>query len=143
MEKRTLSTGELARAAGVGLETIRYYERRGLLREPARSAAGHRLYTPDDLRRVRFVRRAQALGFTLEEINELLALRVVQGEPCDGVSSAADRVIGRIDQKVEELKAMRAALMRLRSACDIAEPTGHCPILDALEEDLDEDNKSS
>lgn len=129
------STGELAEAAGVGVQTVRYYERRGLLPPPPRTDGGHRKYGPDDLRRLKFIRRAQDLGFQLDEIQELLDLRVVQGEPCDVVAEKADRVIGRIDARLSDLQSMRSTLVELRLACERAEPTEPCPILGSLEDE--------
>ncbi|MDX1632862.1 MAG: MerR family transcriptional regulator [Thermoanaerobaculia bacterium] len=127
------STGQLAEKADVGVQTVRYYERRGLLPPPPRTEGGHRKYGPDDLRRLRFIRRAQDLGFQLDEIKELLDLRVVEGEPCERVGERADQVIDRIDERLEDLERMRRALVELRLACERAEPTDPCPILGSLE----------
>jgi DNA-binding transcriptional MerR regulator len=135
MDRRVLTTGQLARAAGVGVQTVRYYERIGLLREPPRSTGGYREYDGTDLRRLRFVRSAQELGFTLGEIEDLLALRVRRGRSCAAVAATADRAMARVDDKVRELEAMRRALARLRIACDDGSPTGDCPILEALEDE--------
>ncbi|MFP3948702.1 MAG: MerR family transcriptional regulator [Longimicrobiales bacterium] len=128
-----LSTGQLAEAADVGVQTVRYYERRGLLPPPPRTEGGHRQYGPDDLRRLEFIRRAQELGFQLDEIQELLGLRVVEGEPCEAVAEKADQVIARIDERLADLRSMRSALVKLRRACEMSEPTEPCPILGSLE----------
>ncbi len=128
-----LSTGRLADAGGVGIQTVRYYERIGLLPSPPRAPNGHRRYSEVDAKRLRFIRSAGELGFTLDEIRELLELRVEVGEPCDSVATTASRVIQRIDTKVDELERMRSALGALRAACEANHPTGECPILDALE----------
>jgi MerR family mercuric resistance operon transcriptional regulator len=130
-----MTTGQLAEAVGVGVETVRYYERVGILPEPPRTAGGHRQYRETDARRLRFVRRAQELGFTLNEIKGLLELRVEQGKSCVGVASTADQVIARIEGKVRELQAMRRTLAELRAYCAAETPTGECPILDALEDE--------
>ena len=98
-----LTIGALARDTGAGVQTLRYYERRGLLSKVSRSAAGYRLFAPTDVQRVRFIRHAQTLGFTLDEIRDLLALRVKNGRRCDGVRRAAlstrervrDRLVNR------------------------------------------------
>lgn len=135
MRKQTLSTGQLAEAADVGVQTVRYYERIGILPEPERSDGGYRQYEPNDVRRLRFIRSAQELGFTLDEIRELLALRVEEGQSCSDAAAKADRVIERIHRKVDELNGMRRALLKLRRACDTETPTGDCPILDAIEEE--------
>lgn len=131
----TLTIGRLARRAGVNVETIRYYERRGLLPEPPRTEAGYRQYNPQAIRLIRFIKRAQALGFTLEEIGDLLTLRVAPKSNCDAVERRAERAMARIAAKVAELDRMRAALSRLVSACRERRPTDECPILDALEEE--------
>lgn len=131
--KKSFTTGHLALAAEVGVETLRYYERRGLLREPPRTPAGHRRYDDEDLRRLRFIRRAQTLGFQLDEIRELLDVKVHVGEPGPHVADATDRVMSRIDEKLATLRSMRASLARLRKSCDGNHPPGHCPILKALE----------
>jgi len=131
----TFSTGQLADAADVGVQTVRYYERIGILPEPERSSGGYRQYRNTDLLRLRFIRSAQELGFTLDEIRELLALRVEEGRSCADVAATADRVIERIDRQMSELDGMRRALAELRRACETETPTGECPILKTLEED--------
>ena len=128
-----LTIGQLARRAGVNIETLRYYERRALLPDPPRTPAGYRKYAPDAVRRIGFIKRAQQLGFTLDEINALLALRVEPDASCDAVEERAERAIARIDGKVAELQRMRAALSELVSACHTRRPTDDCPILDALD----------
>lgn len=130
MEK--LSTGELADEAGVNVQTVRYYERRGLLPEPPRTPAGYRQYRPRDLQRLRFIRRAKRLGFRLSEIEELLGLRV-RDTNCEAVQSRAEKTIARIEEQMRELERMRGALRRLVEACRNREPTGECPILEDLE----------
>ena len=135
MDKDVLTTGQLARASGVGVQTVRYYERIGLLRSPPRTGGGYRQYDRSDVRRLRFVRSAQELGFTLGEIESLLELRVEHGKSCASVAETADRVIARVDRKVRELSSMRRALARLRVACKEGSPTDECPILGALEDE--------
>jgi len=130
----TFTTGELAKASGTGVQTVLYYERIGLLPEPPRTPAGHRRYRFGDVRRMRFVRHAQTLGFSLEEIRDLLELRVSPGESCTAVGIKADDVIGRIDATMTELQVIRASLEVLREACRTKTPTSDCPILDAIEE---------
>lgn len=98
-----LTIGQLAKRAGVNVETIRYCERRELLAEPPRTTSGYRQYSEAAVRRIRFVKRAQELGFTLEEIAELLELRVDRDTSCDAVEQRAERAVGRIDGKVREL----------------------------------------
>ena len=128
----TLSVGQLARKAGVNLETIRYYERRSLLEAPARTPSGYRQYSPDAVRRIGFIKRAQALGFTLKEIADLLALQARPPKRCAAVEREARGVIARIDQQLGELTRMRTALGRLADACRSRKSMSECPLLDAL-----------
>jgi DNA-binding transcriptional MerR regulator len=128
-----LTIGQLARDAHVPLDTVRYYERRGLLPLPPRTAAGYRQYSVDTVRRVAFIKRAQALGLTLDEIADLLALRVTQGRACSTVEAQARTAIARLDGQLTEIRRMREALARLADACRDQHPTDECPLLDAIE----------
>lgn len=123
-----LAIGGLARAGGVGVETIRYYQRRGLLQTPRRGG-GIRHYDEQDLRRLRFIRSAQAAGFTLEQVAELLALDATEDR--DRARSLARERIAALDAKIAELDAARSALKRL--ARDCASSTGPCPIIAAFD----------
>ena len=130
-----LTIGKLAAAGGVGVETIRYYQRRGLLETPARSGGdgwggGIRRYDADDVRRLKFIRAAQASGFTLEEISELLALE--EGDDRVRVRALARQRIEVLDDKIAQMTATRAALARLADQCAASEK-GPCPILAAFE----------
>jgi len=124
-----MKIGDLARAGGVGVETIRYYQRRELLDEPLR-ADGARRYSLDDLRRLRFIRAAQSAGFTLEEIGELLDLDATEDR--DRARSLASQRIAKLDIEIERLRAARAALARLASDCSKG-GAGRCPIISAFE----------
>jgi MerR family copper efflux transcriptional regulator len=135
MLNQTMSTSQLAAAGGVGVQTVRYYEREGLLADPNRTAAGHRQYDREHLRQLRFIRKAQGLGFQLDEIREILDLRVDANTRCGEVADAADRVIRRIDAKMATLSTMWTALRKLRQSCERAEPVDGCPILAALQDD--------
>jgi MerR family mercuric resistance operon transcriptional regulator len=126
---KDVSIAGLARAGGVGVETVRYYQRRGLLPVP-RGHEGIRRYGADELRRLRFIRSAQAAGFTLEQIAELLALHATNGRK--RASALARERIAALDQKITELKKARNALSKLTKACD-AGASGPCPILLAFE----------
>ena len=130
----TLTIGRLATSAGVGRETIRYYERRGLLASPPRSAAGYRHYPPDAVARLRFIRRAQELGFTLAEITELLSLRVDDVSACSAVEARAREKLANVEDKIGDLRRIGDALTRLVERCDAREPTSDCPILEELED---------
>jgi MerR family mercuric resistance operon transcriptional regulator len=128
--KNADTSGGLAKAAGVGVETVRYYQRRGLLPEPARPPGEVRRYSDDDVRRLRFIRRAQAAGFTLEEIGELLAL--VRTDDRARVRELAAERLAALDARIAELDRARAALERLRSACASGKK-GPCPIIAAFD----------
>ena len=128
-----LTRGDTARKAGVNRETLRYYERRGLLPKPSRSPANYRLYDADAVRRVRFVKGAQKLGFSLAEIKELLALRAASGARAETVRSKVGSKIDEIEEKIRTLKAMRKMLVRLQRACCCGGPVSACPILEALD----------
>ncbi len=124
-----MTIARLAEAAGVGVETVRYYQRRGLLAVPP-SAGAVRRYGPEELRRLRFVRRAQAAGFTLDEIAELLALDRTE-DRARVRALAADR-LAALDAKIAELEQSRTALERLRATCASGR-SGPCPILEAFD----------
>lgn len=130
---QALTIGEVAKAARVGVETIRFYEREGLIAEPPRRRSGYRQYPPDTVRRVRFIRRAKELGFTLKEIGELLSLRVEPGTTCADVRALARAKIADIEGKIAELDTMKKALEHLARSCRGTGPTSECPILDALD----------
>ena len=124
-----MKIGQLARTGGVGVETIRYYQRRGLLDEPARGD-GVRRYGVEDVRRLRFIRSAQSAGFTLEEISELLALDST--EERDRARILASNRIAKIDIEIARLRAARTALARLVTECSTG-AAGPCPIISAFE----------
>lgn len=131
-EQTALTIGKLADAAGVGVETIRFYEREGLLPEPPRKRSGYRQYPSEAVARVLFIRRAKELGFTLKEITELLELRVDPGKSCADIRALAKAKIADVEQKLAELARIKAALERLARACRGKGPTSECPILDAI-----------
>jgi MerR family mercuric resistance operon transcriptional regulator len=120
-----LTIGKLATAAGVNVETIRYYQRRGLLTEPVRPAGGQRRYSPNDARRV--------LGFTLEEVGSLLTLE--EASACAETQELAAHKLRVIDQKLADLEAMRSALAGLLRKCQRGSSTGGCPIIQVLDSD--------
>ena len=124
-----LTIGKLAERAGVNLETIRYYQRRGLLAEPKKPLGGHRRYPPDVAKRVRFIKRAQALGFTLEEVAELL--RIDAESACAETRELAAHKLALIESKLAELGAMRDGLSALVAKCGVA-GNGPCPIIQVL-----------
>lgn len=130
---QTLSIGELAKAAGVQVTTVRFYERKGLLLTPARRASGYRVYGDDAVQRLRFIQEAKELGFSLHEIAELLTLRVGTGRTCRNVRHHAVQKIADVDAKIRQLKRFKRALQKLVAQCEAGGTQGACPILDALE----------
>lgn len=133
-ESTVLTIGGLARSAGVGVETVRFYERKGLLPEPPRSPSGYRQYPPDTVERLRFIRRAQDLGFALSQIADLLELRVDEVAACGTVEAQAREKLALVAGKMKELRRIRRSLNRLVTACQAREPTSDCPILEELED---------
>ena len=132
-----LTRGALAKKTGVNLGTIRYYEQRGLLPEPPRSKANYRLYPGDAVLRVRFIRKAQELGFTLREIKELLSLRAAPGTRCGDVRRRAEAKVRDMGDRIRTLKAMQRALGKLVAECSGRGPVTECPILESMDsEDL-------
>ncbi len=129
----TLTIGELAKQARVNRETVRYYERRRLLPRPARSLSGYRVFQDEALKRLRFIRHAKLLGFSLNEIRELLALRVNSIDTCDRVRERTEVKIAQIENKIQALEQMKDALSELVAACSRRGRTNDCPILDSLE----------
>lgn len=117
------------------METLRFYEREGLLAKPARTTTGYRQYPVEVVERVGFIRRAQLLGFQLKEIKELLALRDDPLAPSRDARAKAVAKLADIDQRVRDLETMRTELTRLVAACDGAGPAAECPILTAFGED--------
>ena len=128
-----LTIGMLAKRGGVNVETIRYYQRRGLLQEPARPSGGFRHYPSDTVKRVRFIKRAQALGFTLEEIAGLLALD--ERKACLETRGIAAHKLELIEEKIAGLTKIRKALTRLVRQCDASSAGAPCPIIHLLIDD--------
>ena len=130
----TLSIGQVARRAGVGIETVRFYEREGLLEEPPRRASGYRQYSEQVVKRIRFIKRAQKLGFSLKEITELLLLRVDAQTSCEEVKQRTESKIAEVERKLVELQRMRQALLQVASLCTGPGPRSRCPMLEALDQ---------
>lgn len=128
-----MRTAQLAEAAGVKRPTLRYYERRGLLPPPDRSAAGYRSYSSDAVRTVRFVKRAQELGFTLSEVEGLLDLAAGGPDPCGEARAVANAKIADLEAKIAHLTAMRVALQRLVDTCEQPRADRDCPLLRAID----------
>jgi MerR family mercuric resistance operon transcriptional regulator len=130
----TLTIGKVAHQAGVGVETVRFYEREGLIDEPPRRASGYRQYDDHVVRRIRFIRHAKELGFTLREIKELLDLRVAPDCRCRDVLKLASAKVDDIEERIRKLERMRQTLAKLVAACRRRRRTDSCPILEALED---------
>jgi MerR family mercuric resistance operon transcriptional regulator len=128
-----LTIGALAERARVHSETLRYYERRELIERPPRSVSNYRLYPEDAVRRVRFIKRAQELGFTLKGIKELLSLRATPEAECGEIRAHAEAKIKAIDEKIGSLMAMKNALSTLVAECSGKGPLTRCPILESLD----------
>lgn len=129
------TTGQLASRARVNVETIRYYERNGLVEEPPRSASGYRKYPADSVERLRFIKRAQSLGFSLQEIKELLELRMRPDADCADIRRRAQAKLEDVDRRLRELRALRASLVQLTHDCAGSGPVSNCSILQSLGEE--------
>jgi DNA-binding transcriptional MerR regulator len=126
-----LTIGKLADAAGVGIDTVRFYERAGLMPAPPRTPSGYRLYGSEHVQRLRFIRRAKALGFALEEIAELLRLSAARGSRA-GVKALAERRLADLERRIRELEVMRETLAHYAHACSGHGPLEGCPIVEAV-----------
>ena len=128
----TLTIGSLAKEAGVNVETVRYYERRGLILQPDKPSSGYRHYSREEVSRIQFIKHAQDLGFTLKEITELLSLRVSPKTSCEEVKEQAITKIQDIQEKIQTLQSMKRTLEGLVRSCENRAPTSECPILETL-----------
>lgn len=129
MSKHTI--GYTAKAAGVSIDTVRYYEREGLLSKAARTMSGYRIYTPADIERLQFIRKAKALGFTLEDIAELLRLQDGKGTR-QQVRAKAKARVEDLNRKIREMTAIRDALAALEAQCCGSGPVASCPIIEGV-----------
>ncbi|GAV20675.1 MerR family transcriptional regulator, mercuric resistance operon regulatory protein [Mariprofundus micogutta] len=133
MTRKTI--GWVAKEAGVNVQTVLYYERRGLLPTPARSMNGYRVFNDASVRRIRFIKRAQELGFTLKKVIALLALQGEQDASCADVSAMAANHLEDIEAKIHDLERMKKALIPLVEACPKKGALKACPIMDSMEGD--------
>jgi MerR family copper efflux transcriptional regulator len=129
-----MTVGRLAKEAGVKIDTIRYYERQGLLPKPPRTDSGYRIFTYASVERLRFIKRAQALGFTLNEVRQLLALRRSPSMTCTDVRKRAQAKLADIQQKIDLLHSVKRALQQLVSACAADGPAAECSFLAKLDQ---------
>ena len=139
---KPLTIGQVAKRTRVNIETVRYYERRGLIPPPPRRESGYRQFSQGTVARIRFIKRAQEVGFTLKEITELLSLRVDPETSCADIKGKAEGKLREVEQKIEELNRMKRALVRLKAACRGRGPTSECPILEALGSEKEGDDPS-
>jgi MerR family mercuric resistance operon transcriptional regulator len=127
---KPLTIGKVARLAGVGIETIRFYEREGLVADPPRKQSGYRQYGAETVARLRFIHRARELGFSLGEIKDLLFLRVDPTQTCGHIVRKAEEKILEIDEKIQALLRMKEALAAFARACPGQGPVSECPVID-------------
>lgn len=130
---QSLTIGEVAKRSGVGVETVRFYEREGLIAEPPRKASGYRQYPLETVDRIRFTRRAKELGFTLQEIKELFSLRLAPETTCEDIRNRAEDKILEVEKKITQLTQIKKALKTLTRACEESASIRECPILEALD----------
>lgn len=130
---KPLTIGRLAREVGINLETVRFYERQGLLPVPPRSSSGYRLFPADTARRLKFIKRAQELGFSLSEIRDLLALRMSPRTTSTEIRKRTEAKIADIERKIKSLDSMRKTLVKLARSCGGCDPVSECPILESLD----------
>lgn len=128
-----MKIGEVAKQSDVGIETIRYYEREGLLAEPKRRPSGYRQYDQSVVARLQFIRRTKELGFTLAEIRELLGLWFDANTRCEHVRHRAEQKITDIDDKIRSLQKMKRSLKRVISECESKDSIGDCPLLEGID----------
>lgn len=138
-----MRSSEVAEKAGVNVQTLRYYERRGILPGPERLDSGYRAYGAEAVRIVRFVRRAQQLGFSLEEIDSLLDLAGGGPRNCDAARELAQEKIAQLDDKIASLCAMRESLTRLVQTCELSRARRDCPLIDAMQTETQEEGGPS
>ncbi len=128
-----ITIGKLAKRVDLNIETIRYYERRGLIPKPRRRESGYREYSDETTKRILFIKHAKDLGFSLKEINELLSLKLDPGTSCSEVRNKAEIKIYDIESKIKTLRKMKKALLKLTKICSGSGPVSECPILEALD----------
>lgn len=128
-----LTIGRIAKGAGISIETVRFYEKEGLIDPPARTHSNYRIYPQSDMVRLRFIKRGKKLGFTLKEIKELLSLQLDPKATKAEVKQQAEAKIADIEHKIQDLTRMKEVLESLDACCNGQGPTSDCPILDALE----------
>ena len=132
--ERTMSIGALSKESGVGIETIRYYERIGLLTPQERKASGYRVFNSDSFETLRFLKHAQELGFSLAEIKDLLRLRANKESRCEDVQARASKHLQDVEEKIKKLESIQTVLSKLIRQCRSKKTSDSCPILDCFDE---------
>lgn len=130
---KVLTRGQLAKKAGVNPETVRYYEKIGLLSKPLRTESGYRLFSEEDVKRIKFIKRAKELGFTLKEIKELLQLRFETEGECKEVREIAEVKLKDVEKKIEDLEKIKNILEDLINQCPSKGSVQNCPIISSIE----------
>lgn len=133
-----LRIGEVANKSHVGVETVRFYEREGLIALPKRNVSGYRQYSESAIKQIQFIKHAKTLGFSLKEIRELIKLKSTRDARCKSIKSTAKAKIADIQEKIDALKRMKMALEPLVAQCKSSDPISDCPILNALDETANE-----
>jgi len=133
MVNQAYTIGQLAKKAQVNVQTIRFYERRGILKPIRREESGYRKYDGDSLKRLHFIRQAKELGFSLKEIQDLLGLRIRSVETCNRVKSKATEKLDEIQRKISRLKGLEKTMKKLISDCESQQVSYCCPILEKME----------
>jgi MerR family copper efflux transcriptional regulator len=132
-----LRIGEVAKSSHVGIETVRFYEREGLIALPKRTESGYRQYSESVIKRIQFIQHAKTLGFSLKEIGELIKLKNTRDARCKSIKATANAKITDIQEKIDALERMKMALQPLVARCKASDPISDCPILNALDVDTD------
>jgi len=128
-----VTIGKVAKQSGVGVETVRFYERQGLIDQPPRTSSGYRQYPDETVRRILFIRHAKVLGFSLKEIGELLTLQSDPDATCGDIQTRAEEKLRNINNRIEELEKMRDVLTGLVESCSKNRPIGECPTLSVVD----------
>jgi Hg(II)-responsive transcriptional regulator len=131
---KNYTIGQLANKVGVNIQTIRFYERKGILPKPDRKPSGYRVFNEEDVKRLSFIHMSKRHGFSLQEIKELLDLRIDSKISCEEVRALAEKKVEIMDAKIKELQSMKGALQKLVVTCKDRKYSSDCPILEAFEE---------
>lgn len=134
MERPTFKIGEVASRAGVNVQTLRYYERVGILNPVTRKESGYRIYGADAVKTVLFIKKSQELGFSLDEIKELLQLKASEDSKCEEVQVTARKHLRLIESRIDKLSQMKSVMVTFIGRCEVRALTEHCPLLEAIDD---------